>query len=143
MAYCVLADITNTVPADDILQLTDDTGVGVIDQAMVDEAIAYAGELIDGYLRGRYTLPLNPVPGMMTRLAADIAIYRLYARRPPTGGLMDAITDRYKAAVKILEQIQKGVISLGAESEGKEPGIVVTNKKAEDRAFSKDVLGGF
>jgi phage gp36-like protein len=143
MAYCTLDDILKIVPADDILQLTDDAGAGEIDPAKVDEAIAHAGELIDGYLRGRYSLPLNPVPGLINRLAADIAAYRLYMRRPPAGGLMDPVAERYKTAVKLLAEIQKGVVSLGEESVGKEPGIFVTNKRPEDRTFGKDVLGGF
>lgn len=143
MPYCTLAAITAAIPADDVLQLTDDDNAGEIDQAKVDEAIAFADELIDGSLRGRYTLPLNPVSGLITQVATDIAIYRLYSRRPPVGGLMDSITDRYKNATKILDQIQTGKVSLGAESEGREPGIVASNKKPGEKAFGKDVLNGF
>ena len=140
--YCVLPDIQKTVPNNDLVQLTDDSTPPVaINQANVDRAIADAGELIDGYLRGRYTLPLLPVPGLINTLAADVAIYRLYARRikltPPEG-----VTERYKNAQKILEQIQAGKISLGVENTGggvtpETGGPLFT---APDRVFSRDSL---
>ncbi|SDH91923.1 DUF1320 domain-containing protein, partial [Roseospirillum parvum] len=36
-------------------------------------ALADATALIDGYLRGRYALPLSPVPALVTALACDLA----------------------------------------------------------------------
>lgn len=143
--YCGLADIRATVPENDLVQLTDDAMPPVaVNQVNVDRAITDAGELIDGYLRGRYTLPLSPVPGLINTLAADVAIYRLYARRikltPPEG-----VTERYKNAQKLLEQIQSGKISLGAENTG---GVVTPETggpqfTAPDRVFSRDTLGDY
>ena len=52
MAYSTLADIQGHVPVSDLIQLTDDDGVAV-DQSVVDEAISFADELINGYLRVR------------------------------------------------------------------------------------------
>lgn len=143
--YCTLADIRATVPENDLIQLTDDTTPPVtVNQVNVDRAITDAGELIDGYLRGRYALPLSPVPGLLNTLAADVAIYRLYARRikltPPEG-----VTERYKNALKILEQIQSDKISLGAEGSGgaatPEAGGAVVSGPA--RIFSRDSMRGF
>lgn len=143
--YCGLADIRATVPENDLVQLTDDAMPPVaVNQANVDRAITDAGELIDGYLRGRYTLPLSPVPGLINTLAADVAIYRLYARRikltPPEG-----VTERYKNARKLLEQIQSGKISLGAENTGGgvTPETGGPQFVAPDRVFSRDTLGDY
>ncbi len=114
--YCALTDLQAIVPNNDLVQLTDDAiPPAAIVQANVDRAIADAGELIDGYLRGRYSLPLNPVPGLIKTLAGDIAVYRLYARRvkltPPEG-----VSERYRNSLKLLEQIQMGKVALGAEA---------------------------
>lgn len=142
MPYCTLNDIQATVPANDLIQLTDDTVPPVaVNQVNVDRAITDAGELIDGYLRGRYTLPLSPVPGLVNTLAADVAIYRLYARRikltPPEG-----VTERYKNALKILEQIQLGKITLGSESAGGDvtPATGGAQFVAPSRVFTRESL---
>lgn len=143
--YCTLADIQATVPASDLIQLTDDTvPPAAVNQVNVDRAITDAGELIDGYLRGRYALPLSPVPGLINTLAADVAVYRLYARRikltPP-----DGVTERYKNALKILEQIQAGKITLGAESTGGDVTPVAGGPQftGSDRVFTRETLGDY
>lgn len=142
MPYCTLADIQATVPSNDLIQLTDDQSPPVaVVTANVDRAINDAGELIDGYLRGRYVLPLTPVPGLINTLAADIAIYRLYARRikltPP-----DGVSSRYKDAMRILEQIQAGKSSLGSEAitGAITPEASGPKFSAPDRVFTAETL---
>lgn len=116
MVYCTLADLQKIVPEQDLIQLTDDAvPAAAVNTDNVDRAIADAGELIDGYLRERYRLPLSPVPGLIGTLACDIAVYRLYARRsrldPPEG-----VKERYKNALALLAKIQEGKLALGAGS---------------------------
>lgn len=82
------------------------------DTAILDEALRSAAELIDGYLRGRYTLPLAETPTVVRDLARVIARYRLYERRPESD-TPETVTDTYKNAVKTLEQIRNGRITLG------------------------------
>lgn len=142
MPYCALTDITKTVPEKDIIQLTDDNGLGVVDQVKADDAISYADQLIDSYLRGRYPLPLTTVPGLIKNLSADIALFHLYGRRIELN-IPESIMAKYKNAIKLLEQIQKGLISLGIESASSSAGSYKTNKTSADRTFSKDVLDGF
>ncbi len=142
MPYCALADITKAVPEKDILQLTDDSGLGVIDQVKVDDAISYADQLIDGYLRGRYPLPLTTVPGLIKNLSSDLALFHLYSRRIELE-MPESMMAKYKNAIKLLEQIQKGLISIGIETAGSSAGSYKTNKTSADRKFSKDVLDGF
>lgn len=138
MAYCTLADIE--AAQDDLIELTDDSDAGTVDQTVVDKAIATASELIDGYLRGRYTLPLDPVPGLLTALAADVTLYRLYARRPRLA-VPESLSDRYKNALKILENIQKGLVTLGAGTpEVVTPAPAVSLVKASTRIFTDDML---
>ena len=140
--YCTLADIQSTVPENDLIELTDDSlPPATVDQVKVDRAISDAGVLIDGSLRGRYSLPLAPVPGLINTLAVDLAIYRLYSRRiklqPP-----EVVGERHKEALKLLEQIRSGRISLGTENTGGTPTPDAGGPQvnAPDRIFSRDTL---
>lgn len=145
--YCQIEDIQKQVSKDALIQLTDDNQLGHIDSIIVEEAILYSETLINGYLRGRYTLPIINVglgsdsPDILKILAVDLSIYRLYSRRFQTD-TPDSISEKYKNSIKILEQIQKGIISLGIETAGTAPelGEYRTNKLFQDRTFSKQLL---
>ncbi len=144
MAYCTLDDIKKLLPEESLIQLTDDAGSGVVDTDVVDDAIDYADQLIDGYLRGRYTLPLSTVPSFLKKLSIDLVIFYLYGRRPEIGN--DNVAKKYVNTVRLLEQIQAGKISLGsAESGGDIAGKEEyrTNKTSDDRTFSKSTLDAF
>lgn len=138
MAYCTLADIESS--EEDLIELTDDTDTGEVDQSNVDKAINHAGEIIDGYLRGRYTLPLDPVPGLLTTLAAVITLRRLYGRRPRLK-VPESLADDYKNAIKLLESIQKGLVTLGAGTpEEVLPTGEVSLVKAPAKIFTDELL---
>lgn len=144
MPYCTLSDLTAAIPEDRVIQLTDDTGDGIVDETKVGEAIDYADTLIDGHLRGRYTLPLSPVPKLVNKLSVDLAIWHLYARRPEID-VPDSIMERYRNALKLLRQVQNGEIKLGIETPAAGPGAgeYKTNKTASDKMFGKTVLDTF
>ena len=80
----------------------------------VQDAIAEADALIDGYLGKRYTLPLSSPPGILTTWARAIVRYKLHGDRLSTEG-NDPIVRDYKDALKFLEQIAAGKFSLGIE----------------------------
>lgn len=142
--YCSQADILNQLPEAELIALTDDSQNGTVDSAHVESAIIDAGDIIDGFLRSRYPLPVSPVPGLIKTLAVDITIYRLYSRRFGTD-MPESITSRYKNALNILDKIQKGVIRLGIETVAapSEGGLVRTNKSSEDKVFNKDLLSRY
>lgn len=144
MPYCTLDDIKGQIPEANIIQLTDDEGLGVVNQSRVDKAISVADSVIDGYLRGRYTLPLSTVPELIKTIAIDITVYKLYERRLELE-MPEAMSNRYKNAIKLLDQIQKGLVKLGIESPETGPGQghYKTNKTTEDRIFTKTKLEGF
>lgn len=138
MPYCAQADLT--APADDLLQLTDDEGSGEVNTDIIDQHIAIADELVDGYLRGRYPVPLDPVPGIIRVCAADITLYRLYGRRAHVEPPKDLL-DRYKNALKLLETIQKGAIVLpGATAADVRPAPGGAMVSAPARVFSRETL---
>jgi phage gp36-like protein len=146
MSYCTLTDIEAVIQEADLIQLTDDGGLGVLDQAKVDAAIASAGDLIDGYLRGKYTLPIASVPETLKTIAVDISLYRLYERRLKLS-MPESIQLSYKNAVALLAQIQQGKFSLGvaaAATPGHGPaGEISSNKTDASRVFTPDVLDQF
>lgn len=146
MPYCAQSDlIAEGLSESDLIQLTDDDGMDTVNESRVIVAISSASELIDGYLRGRYPLPLSPAPGVIKTLAISIAIYNLYARTK-RAAMPESLEKRYAADIKLLTDIQKGVIILGAAgitSDGAAAGAYKTNKTSADRLFGKDGLSGF
>lgn len=146
MAYCGISDITAVLAEAEVARLTDDISGEIINTLVVDNAISAAGELIDGYLRSKFSsLPLSPIPKLITNISVDLAIYYLHQRRYRTN-MPESVESQYKNQVKILEQIQKGFISLGIEpvsTETKQTGGVRVNKTSTDRYFNSQLMTGF
>jgi phage gp36-like protein len=141
--YCTLEDIKKAIPEDNIVQLTDDKNLGEIDETKVLDAIEYAEQLINGYLRGRYPVPLEPAPELIKRLAVDLAVFQLYCRRFELD-MPQSMIDRRKEIIRLLEQIQAGKVLLGIEKQDSPgQGYYKTSKKEEDRVFSKELLNRF
>lgn len=116
MDYCTPDELTLAVPWQTLVWLSnEDATAGQVNDAVVAEAIRHANERIDGYLRGRYTLPLPEVPTLLRDIAVTLTRYRLYARRPE-GALPDAVKDDYKDALKQLADIRDNRLTLGLPS---------------------------
>ena len=143
MPYCTIDDLTaDSLTEEELVQLTDDEGLGQVNEDRADQAAGAAADWIDGYLRGRYTLPLNPVPGMIRDIAVQETIYRLYRRRRKENMPESLVADR-RDRIRLLEGIQKGSVTLDAAAPSGESGKggYRTNKTAENRAFTDDELG--
>lgn len=77
-------------------------------------ALDGAADVVDGYLRDKYVLPLTgTIAPSLKRACAVIAAYDLLTARgyDPTTGQSEQIAHRYEMTVKWLEQIAKGQIS--------------------------------
>lgn len=112
---------------------------GAIDAAVVARALSDTDAVIDGYLAGRYALPLGDVPPQVLDLALSIAIYKLHPEAPST-----KIENDYRDALKALVQISNGTIRLPAA--GIEPaGAVSSGVQAidRDRDLTPEGLNGF
>ncbi len=110
MAYSTLADLKRVLPSERLETLTDDPELGQIDEDVITEAIAQADSEIDTYLGGRYDVPLTTVPNIIRRCSGDIAIYILYKRLVEE--IPDARRGAYKDALRVLERINAGKLSL-------------------------------
>ena len=147
VSYCSSSDIESYVSTPTLIQLTNDDGGDVINDTVTQEAIIYASTLIDGYLRGRYTLPLDTQFPLLKILCIDIAVHRLYSRRM-RDEMPEVIENAYKNAISTLRDIQKGVVSLQAEndlleSSGFNPQEYKTNKDLIDRLFNRRKLSEY
>jgi phage gp36-like protein len=115
MRYCTLADLRLSIPEQTLIWLSnDDPQATTLHQDVITEAIRQAEEMADAHLRGRYSLPLEPVPTVVKDVTVNLARHWLYARRPEGNELPDAVTRTYKSAVHLLEAIRDGKLTLGS-----------------------------
>lgn len=141
MTYATLDQLTVRYGERMLRQVTDRSTppAGSIDADVVDRALADTGAVIDGYLAGRYVLPLASTPPLLADLAQAIAIYKLHPAAPEA-----KIETDYKDAIAALKQIAAGVITLQAagiapESSGAE-GVVAIDR---ERPLTPENLTGF
>jgi len=136
MAYCTQSDITKQLDEETLIQLTDDAEAGEVDTDVLDRAIDDADEEIDAYLAVKYSLPFAVTPNLVRKMAVDLAICNLYARR------YDTITETRKEICerirKDLDRIAKGTMSLDVPDPdaGADYGVAVSTSKS-DRIFSR------
>lgn len=141
MAYCTLEQLTDRYGSELLRQVSDrgETPANQPDAALFARAIADASALIDGYLAGRYSLPLSPVPDLLVDLGQRVTIYMAHGS---VAG--EKIRKDYDDALKTLQQIAGGTIRLTAA--GAEPaapgsgGVVAT---ATSKPLSVDSLKGY
>lgn len=116
MRYCTRADIGKAIPELTLVQLSNDDPAAMLpNEDVVEDGVRQAEELVDGYLRGRYDLPLDPIPTVLRDAVVYLARHWLYQRRPE-GAIPDAVKDSRKDTIKLLESIRDGVVTLGMPS---------------------------
>lgn len=103
-----VAEFVARVGLDEAIRMTDASGQGRIDRGILVGALADAQALAEAHLAGRVVLPLVPVPTIIKLVIGDIARARLYPDGAPDG--IDAAA---KVAMRQLERIQSGQLSLG------------------------------
>lgn len=141
MSYATLDLLTDRFGEQLLIQLTDRAApaTGAVVAGVVDRALADTDAVIDGFLLGRYALPLADVPPLLVDLALAIAIYKLHIYQPEA-----KIEQDYKDALTTLDRIGRGVVKLpvdGVEPEGSGAAGVETVDRA--RPFTEDNLRGF
>jgi phage gp36-like protein len=143
MSYASASDLAAKYPATDLAQLTDPAGQ-TVDTARLDTALADASDRIDGYLEGRYTLPLAKVPRALKHLCCDMAMYELQVLRP-LKDIEDA-RKRNEDAIRFLERVQEGKATFGLANDDTtvpptDAAVVVA--AAPQRSFDRRELHGF
>ncbi|WP_275100146.1 gp436 family protein [Sedimenticola hydrogenitrophicus] len=139
MPYATTQDLIDRFAEAELIQLTDRTGAGVIDTDVLDRALVDADGEIDGYLSGRYALPLAAVPPVLVRVACDITRYHLY-----DDAVVDQVRTRYEDARRYLESVATGKVQLGLPASA--GAVTVSGSPEVDapaRIFTGDTLEGF
>lgn len=79
MSYATVTELQDRLGVPKLTQLTDldDPSIGLVVPGVAQKALDDATDLIDGYLAGRYPLPLNVVPGILRVYCLTLAYYLL------------------------------------------------------------------
>jgi phage gp36-like protein len=142
--YASVSDMTARFGETQILRLSnpEDRVTEVIDNVRVDRHLADATEVINGYIRGRYAVPLVSPPADIVRATCIIALHDLAQgeRTSPT----EEMEKNYKSIITWLEQIAKELINIDAPaavSANPNPG---SGARMSDRqpVFTHDSLRG-
>ena len=119
MCYCNQDQLAKLIDNRTLTQLSNDEPTATTPNwAVVNEAIVFAENTIDGYLRGRYTLPLLNFDKVLTNWATFIARHWLYSRRMGSKSLPSDVTLGYKDAIESLKLVQNGKLHLGVGGDG-------------------------
>lgn len=115
MMYATRDEMVTRFGEGEVIALTDRVFAGAVDETVLAGALEAAGVEIDGYISSRYQLPLAQPPKILTGYACDIARYRLCGSGTR---VTDDIRDRYRDAVKFLELVAGGKVTLGGMPDG-------------------------
>lgn len=107
--YASQEDMINAFGEEEVIALTNLEDLGnAIDSTRLNAALDYAEGEIDSRLGARFTLPLLSVPLILRNKALDIARYQLEHGKP-----REDVVRRYEDAIKWLDQVVAGKVSLG------------------------------
>ena len=141
MAYTSAALLIERFGESLIIQLTDraEAPTGAVVASVITQALTDTDAVIDGYVAGKYALPMVETPPLIADIALLIAIYKLHIYQPDPKIELD-----YKMALKSLEGIRDGNIRLpvaGVAAAGTGgTGARVTDRK---RPFEASKMTGF
>lgn len=112
MSYATIADMQSRFSERELIELTDrDGSQNKIVTSVLEQALEDATNQINGYLSGRYQLPLNPVPKALIKPCCDLARYSLYDREAT-----EHIANRHAEAVRYFKLLAEGKVTLGIPS---------------------------
>ncbi|MFK3859290.1 gp436 family protein [Pseudoalteromonas rhizosphaerae] len=141
MAYATITAMQQRFGERDLIYLSerDDAPADVINTAVVEQAINDASDVINGYLAGRYELPLVTVPNLLEQFCCDIARYKL-----GTNDVPEHVETRYKDAIKFLMSVAKGELSIGVDALGQDAKVQDTATiQSAGSVFAREKTKGF
>lgn len=132
-AYTTRAAVVAKLPDRFLVEALDDDNDGIEDEGLFDQILANVVTEIDGYLEGRYTLPISPVPAILRSAALTLMLEELYRRR----GITDEANPHVKPAASLrgrLTLIAKGELPLVATVEKAAAAVTVITEPARTHA---------
>lgn len=134
MPYVTKQDLIDRFGETEVARLSDRSMQGITDDAVLDQVIGDADAEIDGYLAGRYRLPLASVPVLLKRIAGNLVRFYLYTTAAP-----EDVRALYDDAVKSLKAIARGEVALGLDAAGtKQPSLGGVEIQSGGKVFGRD-----
>ncbi|NPA76756.1 MAG: DUF1320 domain-containing protein [Candidatus Diapherotrites archaeon] len=115
MSYCTVDDLRLLLPEDELIELSDDSGVGELDESVVARAIEEAAREVDAYVGLVRTVPIpeDEVPGLVRDITARLAIFHLFRRRALRLEQIPEVWQKEREqALRTLERIARGQLKL-------------------------------
>jgi phage gp36-like protein len=136
--YCDVQDIKDDLTEKVVAQLSNDENPNVVNEEIVSKYISESTQLIEGFLRSRYSLPLEKEHSIIKKVCIDVVKYELYKRR---GKVFDNIQNLYKDGISTLEKIQKGMIILDEGTAETRPGFFLVSERKP--VIDKEILENY
>ena len=140
--YATVSDMIARFGETQIIRLSrpEDRTAETVDETKVITALADAGALIDGYIRGRYFVPIATPPAEIVRAACILARYDL-AQGEHTDPSEEMAKGR-KDVISWLENIAKELVNLDVPAAAPAGPAVNSGPRMSDRPriFSDDSL---
>lgn len=120
--YATQQDMIDAFTLEELVDITNLSSPGetVINADTLDQALAEAADEMDAYLGARYVIStvhgLTPAPNNLKRLNCDIARYRL-----DNNTTRETVKERYRDAIRFLQQVAQGTLSLNLGESQPEP----------------------
>jgi phage gp36-like protein len=137
--YATQQDLERAKGEAQIVALTDraEPPAGVADTDVIAQALGGASSTIDGYLRGRYSVPLETVPDEIRDACIKLTFYSLHV----AGVYPEGVKQDYDATMRWLRDVANGtvVLSLDATPAAAKDAELVEYDGPE-RTFSRDTL---
>jgi len=138
--YCTIDDLLGQIDKSKLIEITndhedpalDDQGEEIIHEGNANSAIEAAAAVVDTHIMVRYPVPLSPVPKIINKLTADIAIYNLFTRHYNDED--NVFVRRYKDAIRLLEKIAADEVKLTA---GESSIRTYSRRKHYDEGFQR------
>lgn len=142
LPYSVKSDILEQIPETRLAQLTDDIDGDTVDEAIVTARISKADTFINSYIRGKNTVPGDPVvTPQLQEWSVSLAIYYLYQRRVDLQ-MPTPITDLYDKVLLQLEDVRDGKMVINdATSFNNTSGMYKSNGAAKGKLFTSNCDG--
>ena len=146
MAYNDIDDLRKEINEDDLARLTGDIDGLTVNEVRVTEALQKASEVIDTFLRGRFTVPMiEPIDPIIKCISIDLTFAYLYENAYATGSVPSTIVWRKIMTLKMLKDLRSGQYTLNPayNQQGESQPQILSNKSGNERSFSSDQMVDF
>jgi|GEM_PF-6321891 len=116
MSYCSKQDLIDRGLERELIERTGGNATGVIDDTVLDNAIADSAATIDGEL-SHFPRPITPVTPRLVKVACDLTRRYLYGNRD----VPEYVQTAYDEALAYLIRANKGNADFGVDAQGAAP----------------------